>query len=93
MWEDPGFAILEAAMFNLTILSSNCLNGPKEFLENDRRGYGFISNDIDDFKKKLRHLLTNRNSKENYKKKISAKKYCKKFSILNHYLKLGNILN
>ena len=65
----------------------------KEFLENDRRGYGFISNDIDDFEKKLRHLLTNRNSKENYKKKISAKKYCKKFSILNHYLKLGNILN
>ena len=93
LWEDPGFAILEAAMFNLTILSSNCLSGPKEFLENDRRGYGFISNDIDDFEKKLRYLLTNRNSKENYKKKISAKKYCKKFSILNHYLKLGNILN
>ncbi len=93
LWEDPGFAILEAAIFNLTILSSDCLNGPREFLDYEKRGYGFISNDINDFEKKFRYLLKNHNNEKNFKKKISAKKYCKKFTIFNHYLKLNNILN
>ena len=31
LWEDPGFVIIEAAMCNLFIISSNCKNGPSEF--------------------------------------------------------------
>ena len=35
LWEDPGFAIIEAAMNNTIIISSNCETGPKELL-NDK---------------------------------------------------------
>ena len=31
LWEDPGFVLIEAAMCNLLIISSNCKNGPEEF--------------------------------------------------------------
>jgi glycosyltransferase involved in cell wall biosynthesis len=32
LWEDPGFVLIEAAFCNLFIISSNCKNGPTEFL-------------------------------------------------------------
>jgi len=93
LWEDPGFAILEAAMHNLTILSSDCLNGPKEFLNENKRGYGFMNGNIFDFVKNLNLVLSlKENDKENFNKKILAKKYCKKFTIFNHYKKLEKIL-
>ena len=31
-WEDPGFVLIESAATQTTIISSNCKNGPKEFL-------------------------------------------------------------
>lgn len=93
LWEDPGFAILEAAMHNLTILSSDCLNGPKEFLNENKRGYGFMNGNISEFIKNLDLVLSlKENDKENFNKKILAKKYCKKFTIFNHYKKLEKIL-
>ena len=30
-WEEVGFVIVEAAMSNLFVISSNCPNGPTEF--------------------------------------------------------------
>ena len=36
LWEDPGFVLIEAAMNNLFIISSNCKNGPEEFLKMDK---------------------------------------------------------
>ena len=30
LWEDPGFVILEAALSNTFVISSNCPNGPDE---------------------------------------------------------------
>ena len=33
LWEDPGFALVEAATLNRLIISSNCRNGPEEFLD------------------------------------------------------------
>ena len=93
LWEDPGFAILEAAMHNLTILSSDCLSGPKEFLNENKRGYGFLNGNIFEFIKNLDLVLSlSKNDKQNFKKKILAKKYCKKFTIFNHYKKLEKIL-
>ena len=93
LWEDPGFAILEAAMHNLTILSSDCLSGPKEFLNENKRGYGFLNGNIFEFIKNLDLVLSlSENDKQNFKKKILAKKYCKKFTIFNHYKKLEKIL-
>ena len=32
LWEDPGAVMIEAAFCNKIVLSSDCKNGPKEFL-------------------------------------------------------------
>jgi len=39
LWEDPGFVLIEAAFCRANIISSNCKNGPIEFLENNRCGF------------------------------------------------------
>ena len=44
LWEEVGFVIVEAAFSNLFVISSDCPNGPKEFLENGKAGYLFQSN-------------------------------------------------
>ena len=38
LWEDPGFVLIEAAACNLFIISSDCKNGPREFLDNGKNG-------------------------------------------------------
>ena len=94
LWEDPGFAILEAAMFNLTILSSDCLNGPVEFTKGELRALKFKNNHLQELISKLDLILDNKISKEDLKiKKINAKKYCKNFTIFSHFQKLKKIIN
>ena len=44
--EDPGFVLIEAAVNNSTIISSDCKSGPKEILDRGKGGFLFISNDI-----------------------------------------------
>ena len=39
LWEDPGFVLIEAAMSNLSIISSDCKNGPSEFLNLEKVEY------------------------------------------------------
>ena len=51
LWEDPGAVMVEAAFCNRIVLSSNCKNGPKEFLMNNKAGYLFESNDLDSLMK------------------------------------------
>ena len=46
LWEDPGFVLIEAATLNKFIISSNCSNGPKEFLDSGKGGLIFESNSI-----------------------------------------------
>ena len=50
LWEDPGFVIIEAALSNLFVISSDCKNGPREFLSNGKAGLLYSS----DKKNKLR---------------------------------------
>ena len=45
LWEDPGFVMIETAASRKIIISSDCPNGPREFIENNRAGYIFKSND------------------------------------------------
>ena len=45
LWEDPGFVLIEAAMNNLFLISSDCKNGPSEILDNGNRGYLFKNNE------------------------------------------------
>ena len=44
LWEEVGFVIVEAAMSNLFVISSDCPNGPSEFLDKGNNGILFNSN-------------------------------------------------
>ena len=85
LWEDPGAVMIEAAFCNKIVLSSDCKNGPKEFLMNNKAGYLFENNNLDS----LINLLINLHAdapEKIYKKKVLAKINSKKYTIFNHYL-------
>ncbi len=92
LWEDPGFVIVEASFCNSFIISSNCKNGPEEFLENGSAGLIFNNNTKDKLSEKLMEFKKLDNSTI-FKKKILAKKNCSKFTMFNHYKKIKYILN
>ena len=60
LWEEVGFVIVEAALSNLLVISSNCPNGPREFLSDGRAGYLF-SNNKKNALKDLFHNIDNEN--------------------------------
>jgi len=91
LWEDPGAVMVEAAFCNRIVLSSNCKNGPKEFLMNNKAGYLFESNDLDSLVKAFNQLIMD-SPEQIYKKKVLAKINSKKYTIFNHYLTLRNLL-
>ena len=53
LWEDPGFVILEAALSNTFIISSNCPSGPNEILTNGQNGLLFQNNNLSDLLNKF----------------------------------------
>tara|TARA_Y100000816_G_C26023198_1_gene535345 strand:- start:247 stop:1128 length:882 start_codon:yes stop_codon:yes gene_type:complete len=89
LWEDPGFVIIEAAMCNLFVISSNCKNGPSEFLNFGKGGILFESNKRGALENSLNEFLVIKNKKE---KKILSKKNCVKYTIYRHYNYLNKIL-
>ena len=89
LWEDPGFVIVEAALCNLFIISSNCKNGPSELLENGRGGILFETNK----KNALRDALFEFYSiKDKYDKVLISKKNCKKFTLFNYNESLKKLI-
>ena len=44
LWEEVGFVMVEASFCNNFIISSDCKNGPEEFLENGSAGLIFKNN-------------------------------------------------
>ena len=44
IWEEVGFVIVEASFCNTFVISSDCKNGPEEFLKNGEAGLIFKSN-------------------------------------------------
>ena len=91
LWEDPGFVLIEAAFCNLSIISSNCPNGPTELLNDGKNGFMYQSNDKNDFISKFNeYLLTNKN--ELFNKKLAVKKYSKNFTYFKHSEELKKIL-
>jgi len=89
-WEDPGFTLIEAGILNKIIISSDCMSGPRELL-NDDNGYLFNNENRDS----LIHQFTNykKNSyKNNQIKKIVTKNKFKQYSIYNHFLQIQNLL-
>ena len=57
LWEDPGFVLIEAALSNSTIISSDCPNGPNEIIVNQK--FLFNNNDVDDLCKKFESIKNN----------------------------------
>ena len=91
LWEDPGSVIIEAAACNLNIISSDCKNGPREFLLNGKAGHLFQNNNSESFKEVFK-IYMNSEEKELFKKRIIAKKQIKKFSFFSHYKSFKNII-
>ncbi len=92
LWEEVGFVMVEASFCNNFIISSNCKNGPEEFLENGSAGLIFNNNE----KNKLCEKLIEFKKLDNntiFKKKILAKKNCSNFTMFNHYKKIKYILS
>ena len=92
LWEDPGFAILEAALCNTSIIASDCPNGPIEILENGKNGYLFENNNLQDLLAKFEEFQQ-ASKLELQEKKISAKKKIIEFGSLNHFNSITRILN
>ena len=91
LWEDPGAVMIEAAFCNVPIISSNCKNGPKEFLMNSQAGYLFENNNINSLKTQF---LRFNNEDENTitKKILLAKINSKNYTLFNHFKKLDYYL-
>ena len=91
LWEDPGFVLIESAIHNCTIISSDCKSGPREILENGSGGFLFKNNDIGSFKEIITRYL-NSNDQELKQMKINVKKNIRKYSLLKHYLLLKELI-
>ncbi len=89
LWEEVGFVIVEAAVNNLFVISSDCRNGPKEFLQNGKAGILFKTN----LKNELKNKLVNFNINDYKNSKILAKKNAMKYTKFRHYLKLKKVLS
>ena len=91
LWEDPGFVMIESALCNTLIISSDCQNGPKEFLLNGKAGLIFKSNLKNELYNKLIEFKKS-NEIDLYKKRILAKKNSNNFTMFRHYKTLRQIL-
>ena len=65
--------MIEAASLNIPIITSDCPNGPKEFIGNDENGFIFNSNNEKSFKIALDKFLNTSKDDLNIKL-IGAKK-------------------
>ena len=91
LWEDPGFVLIEAAFCNLSIISSNCPNGPSELLNGGKDGFMYQSNNKLDFLSKFNeYLLEDKN--QLLLKKIAVKKNSRDFTYFKHNIELSKIL-
>ncbi len=91
-WEEMGFVIIEAASCNTLVISSDCPNGPKEFLNYGKAGYLFNNNSVNDLVQNLKKFDRDETNIK-YNKILLAKKNVKKFTIFNHYKELKKILD
>ena len=89
LWEEVGFVIVEAAVNNLFVFSSDCPNGPKEFLRDGKAGILFRTN----VRNELKNKLINFNIDDFPVSKILAKKNSVKYTKFRHYLKLQEVLS
>ena len=84
----------KAALNNLFLISSDCKNGPKEILDNGKRGFLFKNDEANALYNSLQKFidLKNNNSKKIKSFLLAAKIYSKNYTLLNHYKSLNKIL-
>ena len=91
LWEEMGFVIIEAAMNNLYVISSNCPNGPKEFLNYGDNGILF-SNNLPNALFESFQKFSKTKPEKIFDDKIQLKKNSKKFTKFQHFLRLVDIV-
>jgi len=91
LWEEVGFVMVEAAICNSYIISSDCPNGPKEFLNNGKNGILFKNNSKKGLFKSLIHYCS-LDKKKIYMDKVILKKNTRKYTMFKHYLVLNKLL-
>ena len=92
LWEGPDLAMLDAAFLNVPIICSDCPSGRKEFIDDNKRGYIFKTNDMKSLIEVYKIFF--KDDQLNLKKKlIEAKKEVKNFTQFRYYLNLKNILD
>ena len=79
LWEEVGFVMVEAALSNLFIISSNCPNGPSEFLNNGKNGILYENNKLGELEKSLNLFCSLKNTTKD------------KFEIKEIYFHLQNL--
>ena len=89
LWEEMGFVIIEAAFNTLFIISSDCPNGPKEFIDGKECGLLFKSNSEGCLKNALIEFSK---LNDNSFQRINAKKKSKNFTKFNHHNNLIKVL-
>lgn len=92
IWEEVGFVIVEAAFNNLYIISSDCKNGPSEFLDNGKNGIIFKSDKQDELLNAL-IKFQKESGEEKYLKKVLAKKKSSNYTKFRHHKILNKILS
>jgi len=90
-WEGSSLAMIDAAFMGLPILCSNCPTGRKEFINNDERGFLFDEGDCENFLNKFNEMYKI-NPDQLKIRLVKAKKESKKFTLLNYFLGLSNII-
>ena len=91
LWEEVGFVIVEAAISNLFVISSNCPNGPSEFLDNGNHGILFENNKKNKLSESLEAYLK-LNKEKRFCMRLNLKKEAMKYTIFRHYLILKKLL-
>ena len=83
--------MIEGSYCGKNIISSDCKNGPKEFLSNGKGGYLFTNNDKTDLVDKMEKFL-NDSYQDKFKKFCYAKK-SKNYTMFNHYKVFFSLLD
>ena len=91
LWEEVGFVMVEAASCNVNIISSDCKNGPEEFLLNGKGGFLFKNNNSESFNKAFDEFI-NSSDEELFQKRLVAKKQVKKFTFFPHFQNFVKVL-
>jgi len=88
--ENPGHVLIEAAVNNCSIISSDCPTGPSEFLQETKGGFLFITNDEKDFIKSFKNFME-MDELNIFKKKYFAKKSSINYTCFRHFKKLEEL--